>query len=399
MIKAKIKKEHLKLIFDRLKTSHRIISPTVEGNVIVFAEIADFHDIPAGYTEQQGRGTYRLFKNSSQLSKTSSQIFSFSVGPDSFKRFISPPVREIFAFEKSKKGISIIDSNKSGVTSNEKFFSQQFSVSNSSLVTRHSSLPYLFIGMRACDIAALKLLDKVFLEGPVKDTDYDSLRKNSLIVGINCLHPGDNCFCSSMSTGPEIKNGFDIAVTELDNSFLLEIGTVRGREMLNDLPIDEVSDKDLSEKASKIENCKKMIKKSIDVSELPWLIYRNLEHPRWNDVAGRCLACGNCTQVCPTCFCNSSYDYLQLSGISKKTPELSGARIRTWDSCFSTNFARVHGGNFRPSRRARYRQWMSHKLSYWIDQFGSPGCVGCGRCITWCPVGIDITQELDALKK
>ncbi len=376
MTKAKIKKDRLKLIFDRLKTSHRIIGPKVEGNVIVLAEIADFHDIPAGYKEQQGRGTYRLFRNSSQLSVASNQIFSFSVGPDSFKRFVSPPVRENFAFKKSKKGISISQ--------------------NSSQVREISTA---FIGMRACDIAALRLLDKVFLEGPVKDAGYDSLRRNSLIVGINCLYPGDNCFCSSMDTGPGIMDGFDMAVTELDDSFLLEIGTVRGREILNDLPIDEVSDKDLSEKVSKIENCKKMIKKSIKVSELPYLIYRNLEHPRWADVAGRCLACGNCTQVCPTCFCNSSYDNLQLSGISKKLPELSGARIRTWDSCFSTNFARVHGGNFRPSRRARYRQWMSHKLAYWIDQFGSPGCVGCGRCITWCPVGIDITQELEALKK
>lgn len=372
MTKAKIKKEHLKLLFDSLKISHRIIGPKVEGNVIVLAEIANFHDIPAGYKEQQGRGTYRLGNPPSPPFNKGGITFSFSVGPDSFKRFVSPPVRENFAFKKSKKGISV------NTSENEK-------------------TPMAFIGMRACDMAALRLLDKVFLEGPIKDAGYDSLRRNSLIVGVNCLSPGDNCFCSSMDAGPEMKEDFDIAITELDDSFLLEIGTVRGREILNALPLDEVNDKDLSEKVSKIENCKKMIKKSIKVSELPWLIYRNLEHPRWTDVAGRCLACGNCTQVCPTCFCNSSYDHLTLSGISKKLPELSGARIRTWDSCFSINFARVHGGNFRPSRRARYRQWMSHKLSYWIDQFGLPGCVGCGRCITWCPVGIDITQELEAL--
>lgn len=366
MTKTKIKKEHLKLIFDILKTSYRIIGPKVEDNVIVLTEITNFHDIPAGYREQQGRGTYRLGSGKDH------QTFSFSVGPDSFKRFMSPSIRKNFAFKKSKSRISINP-------------------------PEYREKPTAFIGMRSCDIEALRLLDKVFLEGHVKDAGYDSLRRNSLIIGVNCLYPSDNCFCSSMGTGPEIRDGFDIVVTELDNSFLLETGTVRGMEIINGLPIKDAGNEDIIEKISKMDNCKKMIKKSIKVSELPWLIYRNLEHPRWTDVAGRCLACGNCTQVCPTCFCNSSYDHLTLSGISKKLPELSGVRIRTWDSCFSTNFARVHGGNFRPSRRARYRQWMCHKLAYWIDQFNSPGCVGCGRCITWCPVGIDITQELEAL--
>lgn len=369
MIRVKIKKEHLKLIFNRLKNSYKIIGPKINNNVILLTEITDFHDIPSGCKEQQGRGTYRL-------SKDSSQIFSFSIGPDSFKRFINPPIKENFTFKKSKRGMHI--NHKS---------------------SNDPATPFLFIGMRACDIAALKLLDKVFLEGPVKDTSYDSIRRNSLIIGVNCTYPGDNCFCSSMGTGPEIKNSCDIVITELENSFILEIGTSAEKEIINELPVENTAAEDISEKDTLIANCKKNMKKRIDISELPWLIYKNLEHPRWADVANRCLACGNCTQVCPTCFCNSSYDYLQLSGISKKIPELSGTRIRTWDSCFSTNFARVHGGNFRPSRRARYRQWMSHKLAYWIEQFGSPGCVGCGRCITWCPVGIDITEELESLKK
>ncbi|GER92908.1 sulfite reductase subunit A [hot springs metagenome] len=390
MIRVKIKKEQLKLIFNRLKTSHKIIGPKINNDVIVLTEIADFYDIPFGYREQQGKGTYRLTKGSSQF-------FSFSVGPDSFKRFVNPPAREIFAFKKSKKRISIMSTNKSSAMSNEKSDSSQLAMVR--VVQHSSSLPFLFVGMRACDIAALRLLDKVFLEGHVKDTFYDSIRRSSLIIGVNCLYPGDNCFCSSINTGPEIKDGFDMAITELDKSFLLEIGTPSVREMIDELPVENASNEDIAEKDSLIANCKKNMKKTIDISELPWLIYKSLEHPRWTDIANRCLACGNCTQVCPTCFCNSSYDYLQLSGISKKIPELSGTRIRSWDSCFSTNFARVHGGNFRPSRRARYRQWMSHKLSYWIEQFGSLGCVGCGRCITWCPVGIDITQELEALKK
>ncbi len=364
---TKIKKDHLRLIFDRLKDSYKLVGPRVENDVIVLTEM-DFHDIPAGYKDLHGKGVYRLSGNKD------SNTFSFSLGPDSFKRFLSPPVREIFAFKKSKKGISANVSSK-------------------------EEKPTAFIGMRACDISALKLYDKVFLEGPVRDTGYDSLKRNSLIIAVNCLYPNGNCFCDSLGTGPEVRDGFDLAITEIQDSFLLETGSSKGSEILNGLTIEEVSDKEMDEKNSRTEDCKKTIKRHIKVNDLPWVIYRNPEHPRWTDVASRCLACGNCTQVCPTCFCNSSYDRLELSGISKKSREISGNKVRAWDSCFSKNFARVHGGNFRPSRRARYRHWMTHKLAYWIEQFGSPGCVGCGRCITWCPVGIDITEELEAIRK
>lgn len=361
----KIHKYSLNHILEKLKSSHKLIGPKVENNAIVLSEI-EFCDIPAGYRDEQSPGCYRLKQSEN------SEVFTFSAGHDSFKRFLHPPFAKIFKFEKSKKRITINPFN-----SEEK--------------------PFAFIGIRACDISAIKLYDKVFSGEYVRDKTYESLRKNCFIMAVNCVYPGDNCFCQSTSTGPEVKDYFDIAITEIRDSFILETGTVAGERLLTGLPHDEVNDNDMKEKHESIQRCRKAMKKSIKFDELPWLIYRNLEHPRWADVAGRCLACGNCTQVCPTCFCNSSYDNLQLSGISKKLPELSGARIRTWDSCFSTNFARVHGGNFRPSRRARYRQWMSHKLAYWIDQFGSPGCVGCGRCITWCPVGIDITQELEAL--
>jgi ferredoxin len=164
------------------------------------------------------------------------------------------------------------------------------------------------------------------------------------------------------------------------------------------LPHEETQDIDLDKKRTGISRCREMIKKSMKTSDLPGIIYRNLEHPRWAEIAAKDLECGNCTMVCPTCFCNSSYDTLSASAITGNFREFSGLRKRTWDSCFSKNFARVHGGNFRPTRRARYRHWLTHKLAYWIDQFGRPGCVGCGRCITWCPVGIDITHELEELR-
>lgn len=362
----KIKKASLKLIFDNINKSHRAIGPKIENGVLILTE-AGFEDIPSGYKERQKPGYYRITKD------TDEEIFSFSLGPDSFKKFFHPPLKELFNFKKTKKSISV-----TRILPKEK--------------------PLALIGIRACDISAIKLYDRIFLEGTVKDSIYESLRKDALIIGVNCLRPGDNCFCSSMGTGPDIKDNFDIAITELKDCFLLEIGSAKGEKIIEGLPSYQVEEHDMNEKVSVIENCKRQIKKSIRSEELPWLIYKNLEHPRWSDIARRDLECGNCTQVCPTCFCNSTYDYVQLSGIANKFSEISGLRVMKWDSCFSKNFARVHGGNFRPSRKARFRQWMSHKLAYTFEQFGLTGCVGCGRCITWCPAGIDITQELEALR-
>jgi ferredoxin len=120
------------------------------------------------------------------------------------------------------------------------------------------------------------------------------------------------------------------------------------------------------------------------------LLKENYAHPRWDDVAERCVTCGNCTMVCPTCFCFSVTDTSSLTG---EDPE----RHRSWDSCFTMDHSYLHGGSVRVSGRSRYRQWMTHKLATWHDQFGTSGCVGCGRCITWCPAGIDITEEVAAI--
>lgn len=357
----KIKKADLKRFIENLKRSFILIGPSVESGVITLKEI-DFNDIPAGCRDSQSPGHYRLHRGDSD-------IFSFSNGPDSFKRFIFPPVTEVFSFKRMKRGLTI---------------TRPFD----------KDLPFAFFGMRACDIYALKIFKKVFSG---LDNPDAFLRKDFFVIGLNCLYPVENCFCSSLGTGPEIKDGCGMVITELRGYLLVESGEEHG-EFLEGIGWEVATDEDLREKELVVERCRTMIKKYVNTKDLPLRIYRNSEHPRWSHVSERCLACGNCTQVCPTCFCNSTFDSLHISSLKRTSDGVSGKRIRTWDSCFSINFARVHGGNFRPSRRARYRHWLSHKFGYWIDQFGVIGCVGCGRCITWCPVGIDLTEELRALE-
>jgi Fe-S-cluster-containing hydrogenase component 2 len=131
--------------------------------------------------------------------------------------------------------------------------------------------------------------------------------------------------------------------------------------------------------------------RELDTDGIKELLYANYDHPRWDQVADRCISCGNCTMVCPTCFCTTVEDTTDLEGEHVERRQL-------WDSCFTIDYSHIHGGAVRTSTRSRYRQWMTHKLATWWDQFDSSGCVGCGRCITWCPVGIDLTEEALAIR-
>ena len=367
MKERRLRKDDLGVLIGNLQERYRVIGPKAVDGTIVLSDISS-GDIPGGYRDRHGPGHYRIEEGKAD------EVFSFSPGPDSFKKFLYPSSGEVFAFMKTPRGLAVE-------------------------VTVKEERPMAFVGVRACDLAALELLDKVLLEGPVRERGYDGRRKDIFIVAVNCLRPGENCFCDSMGTGPEAKRGYDLSMTEIPGAFIVESGSAEGGKVLESIPCGEMQEGDLEKKRAVIHGCTEMMRKSMKIADLPGVIYRNMDHPRWAEIADTDLECGNCTMVCPTCFCNSSYDLLSVSTASGNLREFSGTRRRKWDSCFSKNFARVHGGNFRPSRRARYRHWMTHKLAYWIDQFGRPGCVGCGRCITWCPVGIDITHELEELRR
>ena len=254
--------------------------------------------------------------------------------------------------------------------------------------------PLALIGVRACELAAIRIQDRVFLGGRHEDRDYRLRRDGVFIVAVNCSEPAATCFCSSMQTGPRVDAGYDLALTELldgEHRILIEAGSERGIELLAALRRRDAYESDVSAAQAAIDTCAASMDRSLDTQDIRDLLMRNLEHPRWDEVASRCLTCGNCTLVCPTCFCSSVHDATDLAGGSAE-------RTRVWDSCFSVDYSHIHGGSIRPSARARYRQWMTHKLATWVDQFGTSGCVGCGRCITWCPVAIDITEEAAAIR-
>jgi ferredoxin len=356
-----ITKKSLQIILDALREAgYTLIGPRVREEAIVLDEIGQLSDLPIGLTEEQEPGAYRLIPRKDQT------LFGYSVGPHSWKRYLFVPVLTLFSIQQQNGGFSVAQNNE-------------------------EAPQYAFIGVRPCDLHAIRIQDLTFLNGLYQDPAYRSRRQKAFILAVNCLDPVSTCFCVSMRTGPKVTSGFDLALTELDEIFLIEVGSEMGRQVIADAGWRPSGAFELQEARQALAEAERRMGRHLDTSDMPNLLYQNLEHPRWDQVSRRCLSCTNCTQVCPTCFCSDIVDRSDLAG---KTAE----RVRLWDSCFNLDFSHVHGGNIRPGTRARYRQWLTHKLASWIDQFGTSGCVGCGRCITWCPVGIDLTEEVKAIR-
>jgi formate hydrogenlyase subunit 6/NADH:ubiquinone oxidoreductase subunit I len=242
----------------------------------------------------------------------------------------------------------------------------------------------------------MELQDRVFIESEHPDPDYTTRREAALLVAMQCTEAGDTCFCTSMDTGPAVSRGFDLKLTELIDGprhvFLVESGSERGAAIAARLPLDPVEEGDSARAKEMVVQTAARMGRALETKGLKDLIQANQEHAQWQDVAERCLACTNCTAVCPTCFCHTTEDSVSLDGQSAE-------HRQRWDSCFSLDFSHLTHGAVRQSVSGRYRQWMSHKLAHWVDQFGDFGCVGCGRCIAWCPAGIDITAEAAALRQ
>ena len=337
-----------------------VVGPTIDQEAIVYDRIDSGDDVPRGWTEEQGPAAYRLKRRDDDA------LFGYVVGPHSWKRFLFPPAATVAAADRTAAGWS--------------------------MSTPADDAPkYAFLGVRACEVAAIRVQDRTFLEGPYVDPIYAARRKQALIIAVNCTQAAPTCFCTSMGTGPRVSQGFDLALTELPTGFVVEIGSDLGAEIVAALETQEVDSDVLARAAAARQQAVDQITRRMDTEGIRDLLLGNLDHPRWDDVAARCLSCTNCTMVCPTCFCSSVKDVTDLTGDHVE-------RQRQWDSCFNFDFSYMNGGVVRNQIRSRYRQWLTHKLASWIDQFGTSGCVGCGRCITWCPVGIDLTEEVAAIR-
>jgi ferredoxin len=247
--------------------------------------------------------------------------------------------------------------------------------------------PLAIFGARPCEVAALGVLDRVLIGGDYVDPRYAERRRDTFVVVAECARPASTCFCCSMGSGPESVGDFDLALTELvaGRRYLVRVGSSRGAQMLEGLDVDVAGEDDQDARRRLLDDARSAMGRHLDTEGLAEVLAEQVESPRWQAIAERCLSCGNCTLVCPTCFCSDVHDTTDLDGTIY--------RERTWSSCFDLDHSYLHGGSVRAATSSRYRQWLSHKLSTWWDQFGQSGCVGCGRCVTWCPVGIDITHE------
>ncbi len=360
-----LERPHLQRLFDALTgQGYRVVGPTVRDGAIVYDELTCAAELPVGWTDEQDAATYRLRRRDDQA------VFGYVVGPHSWKKFLHPPELRLWRARRDGGSFRVLPED--------------------------GAVPRLaFLGVRSCELHAIAIQDLVFLHGPSVDPDYRARRENTILVAVNCGQAGGTCFCASMNTGPAVTAGFDLALTEVledgRHVFVGEVGTERGAEILRAVPVSSAGPDDRQAAARVVARAAGHMGRRLDTVGIKDLLYRNYEHPRWDDVAGRCLACANCTLVCPTCFCTTVEDVTDLAGEQAE-------RRRKRDSCFTTAFSYIHGGSVRSSTRARYRQWLTHKLATWIDQFGTSGCVGCGRCITWCPAAIDVTEEVRAIR-
>jgi sulfhydrogenase subunit beta (sulfur reductase) len=348
------------------RMGYEVIGPTLRDGVIVYDSIHSANDLPAGRTDEQQPGQYRTH------ARDDGAWFGYAVGPYSWKKFLHPAEVRLWSAQRLDGTFRILPQE------------------------HRPDRKRALLGVRACDWAAIQILDRVMTQDKEHDPIYEEQRNDAFIVGVQCTSTVATCFCTSMGTGPALREGFDLALTELvgpgeAHGFLIEPGTDRGNELLSELDALPASDEDRARAAGLQERATHQ-ERRVDTNTIRDLLNQNFEHPRWDVVAARCLSCANCTMVCPTCFCTTVED---SSSVTCDQAE----RWRRWDSCFTLNFSYIHGGSVRASGRSRYRQWMTHKLASWVDQFGTFGCVGCGRCITWCPVGIDITEEARALQE
>jgi len=373
-----IAKPQLQDLIDILREdNYRTIGPQVSQEAVIYDDLHSIEQLPIGYVDEQDGGHYRLRKEGGAW-------FDYVVGPHSLKNFLFPPRETLVRLDR-------VDGEWE------------------TTVPEPAPQPLAVIGPRSCDLHAMKIQDRVFMGEAYTDPAYRSRRNQIFVIAVNCRRAAATCFCHSMNTGPACSVGYDLLLTELDEHFVVQIGTTRGSKVVDGISWSPCETEQIAEAEGHTQLVREELesrsptgfpastddgpkRRSLDTTDIYNLLMENLENPRWEEVAQRCLACTNCTLVCPTCFCASVEDVSDLSGDHVE-------RERAWDSCFTLEHSQMTSGAVRKTIASRYRQWLTHKLATWHDQYDTSGCVGCGRCITWCPVGIDLTEEVAAIRE
>jgi len=339
------------------EAGYQVYGPRVRDGVIQFGSLAGVSSLPQGVSNDQQPGHYRLHSGDSP------RLFDWNHGPQGLKPLCFAPHEVLW-----------------------KEFGDPFEYRRTLPEVAKTAV----IGVRACDLAALSIQDHHFLLEMRPDPHYRQRRESLLLIGVDCAHSAATCFCASTGDGPALDGGYDIGMAELDDGYLIWSESDEGRAITEGLALEPADDAQLGAMLlATTRAAQEQQRRMPDAKELKQL-YQRLNHSHWDEVAERCLSCGNCTAVCPTCFCYQAEHEMALTGDEAEM-------VRSWDSCFSPTHSSMGHFQVRNDTRLRYRQWLTHKLAGWQVQQRRTGCTGCGRCIAWCPVGIDLTQEATAV--
>lgn len=304
-------------------------------------------------------------------------LFSLEVIDDDVRRARPDALRTVLPFKKLllRPKFSMLEQSKGGADS----------VSGD-----NDRGPQVFFGAHACDIHALKILDLIYLSH-YPDPYYRRNREQLAVVGFGCW-PDEHCFCESLGTSTA-DDGFDLFLTPLESGCQVVVGSSVGDDIVraNQHLFEPSSRQDTREYLDRLGRRAEAFELELDVTDLPFVLELKRDDPVWDELGKKCLCCGSCSMVCPTCSCFNVMDEIGIDG--------SARRVRTWDSCLFREYAMVAGGHtFRGDRGDRVRNRYYHKQEAFVREFGMPSCVGCGRCIDNCPTGINVVEVFDVVR-